>query len=187
MKWISKINQVPQVALMSTNLADILRFCISPEEFVPLRREVQILERYIEIQKIRLSGAFAFEADVPPGVGGQHGAQNDPAAHRGKCDPPRAGGSGERHRPGECPTHREGVPSDHCVGQRQRAAAGYGGRLQSPRTGAVSWASGPFTTWIPFSGNTMGRTLGCICPPDPGGVERKFQPRCPCSKEESEC
>ena len=65
MKWISKINQVPQVALMSTNLADILRFCISPEEFVPLRREVQILERYIEIQKIRLSGAFAFEADVP--------------------------------------------------------------------------------------------------------------------------
>ena len=34
MKWISKINQVPQVALMSTNLADILRFCISPDEFV---------------------------------------------------------------------------------------------------------------------------------------------------------
>ena len=35
MKWISKINQVPQVALMSTNLADILRFCITPDEFVP--------------------------------------------------------------------------------------------------------------------------------------------------------
>ena len=30
MKWISKINQVPQVALMSTDLADILRFCIRP-------------------------------------------------------------------------------------------------------------------------------------------------------------
>ena len=38
MKWISKINQVPQVALMSTNLADILRFCILPDEFVPLRK-----------------------------------------------------------------------------------------------------------------------------------------------------
>lgn len=66
MKWISKINQVPQVALMSTNLADILRFCISPEEFVPLHREVEILQRYIEIQKIRLSGAFSFQAEIPP-------------------------------------------------------------------------------------------------------------------------
>ena len=66
MKWISKINQVPQVALMSTNLADILRFCISPEEFVPLHREVEILQRYMEIQKIRLSSTFSFQAEIPP-------------------------------------------------------------------------------------------------------------------------
>ncbi len=65
MKWISKINQMPQVALMSINLADILRFCISPDEFVPLRREVDILSRYIEIQKIRLSSAFSFEVALP--------------------------------------------------------------------------------------------------------------------------
>lgn len=65
MKWISKINQVPQVALMSTNLADILRFCISPDEFVTLEREVEILQRYIEIQKIRLSGAFSFAVVLP--------------------------------------------------------------------------------------------------------------------------
>lgn len=65
MKWISKINQVPQVALMSTNLADILRFCISPDEFVTLDREVEILQRYIEIQKIRLSGAFSFAVRLP--------------------------------------------------------------------------------------------------------------------------
>lgn len=66
MKWISKINQVPQVALMSTDLADILRFCISPDEFVPLRREVEILRRYMEIQAIRLSGRCGFEVDLPP-------------------------------------------------------------------------------------------------------------------------
>ena len=65
MKWISKINKVPQVALMSTNLADILRFCISAEEFVPLYREVEILERYIEIQKIRLSDDFSFTLAIP--------------------------------------------------------------------------------------------------------------------------
>ena len=65
MKWISKINKVPQVALMSTNLADILRFCISAEEFVPLYRELEILERYIEIQKMRLSDDFAFREEIP--------------------------------------------------------------------------------------------------------------------------
>ena len=65
MKWISKINQVPQVAVMSTNLADILRFCISPAEFVPLRRELDILARYVEIQRIRLSDSFSYGTDVP--------------------------------------------------------------------------------------------------------------------------
>ena len=66
MKWISKINQVPQVALMSTNLADIMRFCITPEEFVPLRQEVEILKRYMEIQRIRLADSFTFSVSVPP-------------------------------------------------------------------------------------------------------------------------
>ena len=65
MKWISKINKVPQVALMSTNLADILRYCISDEELVPLRKELEILQRYIEIQRIRLSEKFAYHVEVP--------------------------------------------------------------------------------------------------------------------------
>lgn len=65
MKWISKINRVPQVALLSTNLADLLRIAISPEEFVTLRREAELLERYIEIQRIRLSGALTFQVEIP--------------------------------------------------------------------------------------------------------------------------
>ena len=65
MKWISKINQVPQVALMSTDLADILRFCIRPEEFVSLRQEVEVLKRYMEIQRIRLADSFTFSVEVP--------------------------------------------------------------------------------------------------------------------------
>ena len=64
MKWISKINKVPQVALMSADLADILRFCISDAEFVSLRRELEILDRYIEIQRIRLSDQFTFQTAV---------------------------------------------------------------------------------------------------------------------------
>ena len=65
MKWISKINQVPQVADMSTDLADILRFGISPNEFVTLRQELGILTRYIEIQNIRTSGQITYEERVP--------------------------------------------------------------------------------------------------------------------------
>lgn len=68
MKWISKINHVPQVAEISADLADILRFCISPEEFVPLARELAVLERYIDIQKIRLSDDFAYETSVQEGL-----------------------------------------------------------------------------------------------------------------------
>ena len=66
MKWISKIHNVPQVADMSTNLADILRFCVLPEEFVSLHRELEIVARYVEIQRIRLSGRFTFTVQVPP-------------------------------------------------------------------------------------------------------------------------
>ena len=66
MKWISKINQVPKLATMSTDLADILRFSISPEEFVPLAREAEILERYVEIQRLRLSDSFIFSMELAP-------------------------------------------------------------------------------------------------------------------------
>lgn len=65
MKWFGKINRVPQVAVMATDLADILRFCVSPEEFVPLRRELELISRYVEIQRIRMSGAFTYLVNVP--------------------------------------------------------------------------------------------------------------------------
>lgn len=65
MKWMGKINHLPELAMMATDLADILRFSITDEEFVPLYREVQILDRYIEIQKVRLSDQFTFSTRVP--------------------------------------------------------------------------------------------------------------------------
>ena len=65
MKWLGRINRVPQISEMSADLADILRFCISPEEFVTFERELEVLGRYIDIQKLRLSGRIRFEIDVP--------------------------------------------------------------------------------------------------------------------------
>lgn len=64
-KWISKINKVPKIAEMSANLADILRFCLIPEQFVPLYKEIEILNLYIEIQKIRMSDSFTFYVEIP--------------------------------------------------------------------------------------------------------------------------
>ena len=69
MKWISKIHKVPEVAELSANLADILRYCITPEEFVPLYREVDFLDRYIRIQKIRMGEKFDFQVDLPEELG----------------------------------------------------------------------------------------------------------------------
>ena len=70
MKWISKIHKVPEVAEMSANLADILRYCITAEEFVPLYRETAFLERYIEIQRIRMGDQFDFLVDLPEELSG---------------------------------------------------------------------------------------------------------------------
>lgn len=64
-KWMGKINQVPEVATISADLADILRSSISADEFVELREEMELLERYVEIQKIRFPGKFEYETQVP--------------------------------------------------------------------------------------------------------------------------
>lgn len=65
MKWMGKIRGSDDIALMSTDLADILRFAISPDEFVTLEAETRILDRYIEIQKIRQSGALTLNLEIP--------------------------------------------------------------------------------------------------------------------------
>lgn len=63
-KWMGKIHQAPEIATISADLADILRSSISAEELVPLRQELRLVERYVEIQNIRFSGAFTLEVDV---------------------------------------------------------------------------------------------------------------------------
>ena len=66
MKWMGKIHNLPEVAEISTDLADILRSCISIEEFIPLSEELELLHRYIEIQRIRFPDKFEYTIEVPP-------------------------------------------------------------------------------------------------------------------------
>ena len=67
-KWLGKINRVPEVATISADLADILRSSISSDEFVPLEQELRLLDRYVEIQRIRFSGKFSLSLQVDPGL-----------------------------------------------------------------------------------------------------------------------
>lgn len=64
-KWNAKINQIPESAILAENLAVILRRSISSSPFVQLRKELETIESYIQIQKIRFTGRFLFETEIP--------------------------------------------------------------------------------------------------------------------------
>ena len=64
-KWLAKIHKLPQVAQLAGNLAGILRCSIASEQFITLRQELDLLQRYIDIQKIRFAGRFNYVLDVP--------------------------------------------------------------------------------------------------------------------------
>lgn len=66
LKWLGKIHSIPEVSVISADLADILRRSISAEPFVPLRSALATLERYIEIQTIRFPGKFTYRAQAEP-------------------------------------------------------------------------------------------------------------------------
>lgn len=63
-KWMGKINRVPEVATVAADLADILRSSISGDEFVTLGEELTTLDRYVEIQSIRFPGKFLLVKDI---------------------------------------------------------------------------------------------------------------------------
>lgn len=64
MKWLGVTHGVPQVATLATNLATILRASISEGEFVTLQQELELIDRYIDIQSIRFGDQFTCEIDI---------------------------------------------------------------------------------------------------------------------------
>lgn len=65
MKWTAKTKGVPEIATLSSSLAIILRMAISGKKFVKLEDEINLVNYYITIQKIRFSGNFSFDIEVP--------------------------------------------------------------------------------------------------------------------------
>lgn len=64
MKWAGMAHQAPEVASLATDLAAILRSSISGDETVTLEEELELVERYVNIQTIRFGDRFTCEADV---------------------------------------------------------------------------------------------------------------------------
>lgn len=64
-KWNARINQVPEIAVLAENLAVILRKSISSQPFITLWEELETIESYIQIQKIRFTGRFLYETEIP--------------------------------------------------------------------------------------------------------------------------
>lgn len=65
MKWLARIHKIPEMASLAGNLAGLLRYSITNEQFITLRQELSILERYIGIQKIRFDEKFEYVLNIP--------------------------------------------------------------------------------------------------------------------------
>lgn len=63
-KWMSVTNGVPQVAGMATDLAALLRAGISGEKLITLEQELELINRYLEIQEMRFADSFTCEIEV---------------------------------------------------------------------------------------------------------------------------
>ncbi len=69
-KWAAKAGGVPEVATMSASLAGILRASISEKQFCTLEKELELVQNYCEIQKIRFDNKFDLVVDVPAEIRG---------------------------------------------------------------------------------------------------------------------
>lgn len=65
MKWVAKANNIPEIAVLSSSLAKILRISISSEAFVTVKEEMKFVKCYVDIQQIRFSDRFEYEVHLP--------------------------------------------------------------------------------------------------------------------------
>ena len=63
-KWLGVTNGAPQVATLAADLAALLRAGISGSEYITLEEELELIERYLDIQEIRFGDRFVCEIDV---------------------------------------------------------------------------------------------------------------------------
>ena len=68
MKWVAKANHIPEIATMAAGLAKILRTSISKRQFIYLKEELELVNCYVDIQKIRFNDKFLYAVDLQEGL-----------------------------------------------------------------------------------------------------------------------
>lgn len=68
MKWVAKVNHIPEIATMAAGLAKILRTSISKRQFIQLKEELDLVKCYVDIQKIRFNDSFTYFVDIQEGL-----------------------------------------------------------------------------------------------------------------------
>ncbi len=68
MKWVAKANHIPEIATMAAGLAKILRTSISKRQFIYLKEELELVNCYVDIQKIRFNDKFTYAVEVDEGL-----------------------------------------------------------------------------------------------------------------------
>lgn len=64
MKWVAKANHIPEIATMAAGLAKILRTSISKRQFIYLKEELELVNCYVDIQKIRFNDKFTYSVEM---------------------------------------------------------------------------------------------------------------------------
>lgn len=64
-KWMGITENVPEVSQIATSLAALLRAGISDDRIITLERELELVNRYLDVQAIRFADRFVCEIDVP--------------------------------------------------------------------------------------------------------------------------
>jgi len=87
--WMAKFDNNESIANLVTDLADFFRLSLNKgEDLTSVRREVEHVKKYLEIQKVRMDGKFDYEISMDAAVGRQQGTEADPAALCGECADP---------------------------------------------------------------------------------------------------
>ena len=68
MKWVAKANHIPEIATMAAGLAKILRTSISKRQFIYLKEELELVNCYVDIQKIRFNDKFSYAVELDEGL-----------------------------------------------------------------------------------------------------------------------
>jgi two-component system sensor histidine kinase YesM len=67
-KWVAKANHISEITVLVTGLAKILRTSISSNQFVTLKEELNLVQCYVDIQRIRFSDKFKYKAEIQEGL-----------------------------------------------------------------------------------------------------------------------